>query len=351
MNKKTGLGILFFFLLSIFVAGCDTIVKKEGGDTTEFKRGSSGLVMEFVKNYPGNSYIVSGDTDEHDEKILIMIDLKNKGTYPDGDRFSKGKIYISGFDDEIIVIDEKPKELSEMFLPSASPINPLGGFDTAEFGGNIKAVKITVDEYNPTIMATACYPYGTKASPTVCVDPSPFDDRQEKVCHIGSQTLGTQGAPVAVTSIVQEAATDKIQFKITINNVGVGDVIKTGDSNNKEEDCPPETAAVSTLDRCNPLGCGKLDRKDFDRVKLTKVQIGDVNLLGGEKCSPFADGTEDIIKLFNGEGFVICTLTVSELGGGVQSAYTTPLNIELEYNYRSTISKPIKISKLTTVGG
>ena len=350
MSKKTGLGILFVFLSFIFVAGCDTIVKKGGGDTTEFKRGSSGLVMEFVRNYPGDGYIVNKDTPED---ILIMIDLKNKGTYPEGDKFEKGNVYISGFDDEIVDITVKSKSLSDpdMFLAAASPINPLGGFATVEFDGNIIADKITVDEYNPTIMATACYPYGTKASPTVCVDPSPFGDRQEKVCHIGSQTLGTQGAPVAVTSIVQEAATDKIQFKITINNVGVGDVIKTGDSNNKEEDCPPETAAVSTLDRCNPLGCGKLDRKDFDRVKLTKVQIGDVNLLGGEKCSPFADGTEDIIKLFNGEGFVICTLTVSELGGGVQSAYTTPLNIELEYNYRSTISKPIKISKLTTVGG
>ena len=351
MNKKTGLGILFVFLSFIFVAGCDTIVKKGGGDTTEFKRGSSGLVMEFVKNYPGNSYIVSGDTDEHDEKILIMIDLKNKGTYPDGDHFSKGKIYISGFDDEIIVIDEKPKELSKMFLPSASPINPLGGFATVEFDGNIIADKITVDEYNPTIMATACYPYGTKASPTVCVDPSPFDDRQEKVCHIGSQTLGTQGAPVAVTSIVQEAATDKIQFKITINNVGVGDVIKTGDSNNKEED----GTTVPTLDRCSPLSGGKLNRKDFDRVQVKKIKIGSVDLWSAtesdNKCSPFADGSNDIIKLFNGEGFVICTLTVSELGGGVQSAYTTPLNIELEYNYRSTISKPIKISKLTTVGG
>ena len=349
MNKKTGLGILFVFLSFIFVAGCDTIVKKGGGDTTEFKRGSSGLVMEFVRNYPGDGYIVNKDTPED---ILIMIDLKNKGTYPDGDHFSKGKIYISGFDDEIVDITVKSKSLSDpdMFLAAASPINPLGGFATVEFDGNIIADKITVDEYNPTIMATACYPYSTKASPTVCVDPSPFDDRQEKVCHIGSQTLGTQGAPVAVTSIVQEAATDKIQFKITINNVGVGDVIKTGDSNNKEED----GTTVPTLDRCSPLSGGKLNRKDFDRVQVKKIKIGSVDLWNANKnlnkCSPFADGSNDIIKLFNGEGFVICTLTVSELGGGVQSAYTTPLNIELEYNYRSTISKPIKISKLTTIG-
>ena len=345
MNKKTGLGILFFFLLSIFSTGCDTIQKKGTSSADDFKRGPSGLIMEFVRNYPGDSYIVNEGTNEN---ILIMIDLKNKGTYPEGDKFEKGNVYISGFDDEIINSGEKngstytkmvkSKSISDMFLPAASPINPLGGFATVEFEGKIIADKITVDEYNPTIMATACYPYGTKASPTVCVDPQPFDDRQEKVCHIGSQTLGTQGAPVAVTEITQEAATDKIQFKITIKNVGDGDVINS---------------SLGSLSKCSPLGGGKLDRKEFDRVQVTNIKIGSVDLWSDDKdlnkCSPFADGTQNIIRLFNGEGFVICTLTVPELGD-VQSAYTTPLNIELEYNYRSTISKPIKISKLTTVG-
>ena len=363
MNKKTGLGILFFFLLSIFSTGCDTIQKKGTSSADDFKRGPSGLIMEFVRNYPGDSYIVNEGTNEN---ILIMIDLKNKGTYPEGDKFEKGNVYISGFDDEIVdltgltdaqkggetptpeqieqtkqkQIGGKSKSLSDsdMFLPAASPINPLGGFATVEFEGKIIADKITVDEYNPTIMATACYPYGTLASPTVCVDPLPFDDRQEKVCHIGSQTLETQGAPVAVTKITQEASTNKIQFKITIKNVGDGDVINS---------------SPGSLSRCNPLGGGKLDRKEFDRVQVTKIKIGSVDLWHADKnnnnCSPFADGSNDIIKLFNGEGFVICTLTVSGLGD-VQSAYTTPLNINLSYNYRSTISKPIKISKLTTVG-
>jgi hypothetical protein len=244
-------------------------------------------------------------------------------------------------------MQEKSKNLTRMFLPAASPINPLGGIDTVDFDGEIVSNKITVDEYNPTILATLCYPYATKASPTVCVDPQPFDDKQEKVCSIGGQTLEIQGAPVAVTKIEQEASTNKIQFKIYVSNLGSGDVIKTGDSNNKEKG----SSTVPTLDRCSPLGGGVLDRKDFDRVQLKKVQIGDVDLLKDNKCSPFADGTkgtDNLIRLFNGEGFVICTLEVPKLGD-IQSAYTTPLNIELRYNYRSTISKNIKISKLTTI--
>ena len=94
---------------------------------------------------------------------------------------------------------------------------------------------------------------------------------------------------------------------------------------------------------------------------MKEVKIGNVDLLAKVKCSPFADNTGStdtkLIQLFNGEGFIICTLDLNnEQSKGtvfenVQSAYTTPLSIVLGYNYRSTISKPIKILKLTTVGG
>jgi len=427
MTKKYKIFWIVFVFLFIFATGCDLIQKDSKGGSTEFVKSDSGLVMEFIKNYPGDRYLVSDDTGVK-EKISIIIDVRNKGTFPEGQHFDAGKIYISGFDDDIIdmsgiilenievngispeaikkfteshiltlasifgksigetgsvwggitnneitsltdenerkrladLIDNekklKQKEgktelLAPKFLPAASEVNPLGGFATAEFDGEIVADKITVDQYTPTILATVCYPYATKASPTVCIDPFPFDDRQEKVCNIGTQTLSSQGAPVQVTKIEQEASTKKIQFKIHIKNVGGGDVIQTGNSKNLEGGTLP------TLDRCSPLGNGLLDRKDFDRVQLNKVQIGSVDLLKDAQgnfrnpklCSPFADGSDDIIRLFDGVGFVICTLTVDDLGS-IQSAYTTPLNIELEYNYRSTISKQIEISKLKTVG-
>lgn len=431
---KISFGILLIFLLFVFATGCDLIKRDKGSnDNTDFEMGSSGLVMEFVPNYPGNNYMVSGgaSNDAETEPIFIMIDVRNKGTYSLGegsvddtpvgrdvptfeeflekevkvlaDEYEKyanqranqgktfeeffeakfkltlrefltfgdsppgeeidpelydlylsasqiylkkypgvsegsalggGRIYLSGFDTRIIDIKDKSENLESKYLPAASPINPLGGFDTVEFEGRIVAKDVTIDEYNPTILATACYPYATKASPTVCIDPQPFDDRQEKVCNIGSQTLETQGAPITVTRIDQEASTTKMQFKITIENVGGGDVLKPGDD---------------TLEKCNPLEGGSLDRKDFDRVQLTKVEVGGVDLFEKGKCSPFADGSDNLVRLFDGEGFVICTLDMSMLGGA-QSAYTTPLNIKLIYNYRSTISKSIRISKLTSIG-
>jgi len=362
MIKKELIGLLLI-LFFVFIAGCDTLLK--GGadnEETDFKRTSEGLFMGFVNNYPQERFIVGNI----DEEITVVIDVRNKGTYPsetsknslsvEEGYFKLGNIHISGFDDEILkfeeevstgaggaaesvkIKDKNSESLSKLFLQPASPINPNGGFDTAEFVGKIIANKIVIDEYEPTILATACYPYFTKASPTICIDPHPFDSRQEKVCGIGTTTLTSQGAPIAVTKVEQEAATGKIQFKIHIKNVGNGDVIWDKSVENLG-------GRGGLMDRCSPVGGGILNRKDFDRVQLESVKIGSVDLFKTGKCGPFSDGTNNIVKLFGGEGFVICTLNIAELGN-IQSAYTTPINVELRYAYRSTISKRIDIRKL-----
>lgn len=363
-REKILIDILLIFLLAISAAGCDKIGGKDKKESTEFVRGPEGLVMSFVPNYPQDRFIVSKpkQAGEEEEPISVLIEVRNKGTYPPegkidhygkGDEhvyFGLGALHLSGFDKTIIQIKENnveklSKRLGQdngdfiLYLPAASSVNPLGSIDTAEFDGIISTDNILIDSYNPTILVTACYPYFTKSTPAVCIDPEPFDSRQEKVCAIGSQAVPNQGAPVAVTRIDQEAAAGKIQFKISIKNVGDGDVVwdKEGIS---------ELSAL--LDRCSPNEGGKLDRKDFDRVQLEKVEIGEVDLFSGNKCAPFADGTNNIVRLFDGEGFVICTYDVPDT---VQSAYTTPIDIELRYAYRSTISKPIQIKKLETVGG
>ncbi len=343
---------LCVLLLAASISGCDKIVKKEK-DASEFERGPEGLVMEFVPNYPQDKFIVSKPKPgEEGEPISILVEVRNKGTYPPDDdpdkiehaRFGAGEIHLSGFDTSIIKMEKLSQEIGKadgefiLYLPAASSVNPLGGVDTAEFDGKIVADNILIDSYNPTILVTACYPYFTKSTPTVCIDPEPFDSRQEKVCAIGSQTVPAQGAPVAVTRIDQEAAAGKIQFKISIKNVGDGDVIWNESIGRLD----------SLLDACNPNEGGKLDRKHFDRVQLEKVKIGNKNLFADGKCAPFADGTNNIVRLFNGEGFIICTYDVPNT---IQSAYTTPIDIELRYAYRSTISKPIQIKKLETVGG
>ena len=89
-------------------------------------------------------------------------------------------------------------------------------------------VPFGADKYSPEILVTACYRYKTIADPKVCIDPNPFRAVQErKVCEVRDQSLGGgQGAPVAVTKIEEQVGSDKIHFRIFIQNVGDGEVIE-----------------------------------------------------------------------------------------------------------------------------
>ena len=325
MARNTGiirLEIFFVLLLLILVSGCQTKDGKQSSKDTS--TGTEGITINFLPNSPQDKYVVSND---QEEPISIILEIRNKGSYPrenDVNELSRGQVYISGFDDNIIRMEEAGKRLDRQFLEGRSSINPEGGFDIMEFKGSIYTSGIVIEKYEPAILATLCYPYATKASPSVCIDPFPFDEKQKKVCKVGSQTLASQGAPIAITSIDQEASSTKIQFKINLKNAGKGDIIK-----------------IDTLDRCNPTGGQSLERNDFDRIEMVRADAG----LSTLRCGPFTEGN-GIIRLNNGQGFIICTLD-KESYQDTKSAYTTPLNLEFRYGYRTTASKPIKISKIT----
>jgi len=309
MSKITLL-IISIFILSGCTLGSDN-------EPRELKRGTDGLVISFSANAPQDTYVIS----DYEEPISMIIEVRNKGSYPledDINILSRGQVYLSGFDQNFIYLDSTQRRLNSQHLLGATSFNPDGGFDTLEFRGKISADSILVERYDPIILATLCYPYVTKTSPSVCLDPSPFDFKQEKVCTIGSQTLPNQGAPVQITTIDQEASSTKIQFRIGVKNVGGGDVIN-----------------LNKLEQCNPFSQG-LDLTDFDVVTIERAEVGFARL----QCNP------NPIKLFEGEGFTICDLNDYD---DVQSAYTTPLNLELKYGYRYTTSKQIKINKIRSV--
>ncbi len=395
----------YLLLLAVILAGC---AKKE--DNTEGTiTGTEGLEISFVENFPQEKYVISP---EETQSFTVVVDIKNKGAYsleaelkenpeykkeaepfnnaiilytgeiaiweekikkemvkekPDAtviatlkselqakktklrenedalsalkkkipkdenDPLKNAKLFIGGFDKGIIPMGVTSETLYDKLLPAASPLNPDGGFDSVTFNGEIVADNLKVNRYEPMVLATACYPYTTKAGPNVCIDPNPFDTKQEKVCSLGSQTLTSQGAPVAVIKIDEEASSKKLRFKIAIKNAGTGDVI-----------------SLSSLDKCSSQ-TNLLKREDFDLVELSSVKAGTIELL--DNCGPFAKKDTHLIRLFEGEGFVVCTIGIGDTeedtkGLGSTSAYLTPLSIELKYGYRNTVLKQVSIRKL-----
>ena len=89
----------------------------------------------------------------------------------------------------------------------------------------------------------------------------------------------------------------------------------------------------------------KLDRKDMDFVKIENIKVSDESIKG--TCKPIVnvEGHSNYARLFDNEGFIICSVQKDE---DIKTAYTTPLSIELSYGYRTSISKTVEIINVPT---
>ncbi|MBS3103012.1 hypothetical protein J4458_06245 [Candidatus Woesearchaeota archaeon] len=337
-NKKVVL-LLAFLLLIVILAGCKNSQTK-GAKSEQAFTGTQGLVVNFLPNNPPDKLIA----DSNQVEIPILIEVRNRGTYPAPDKSERWSendvIFLSGFDPKLIPNwrvdnkdsgEENPKiSLSLKSLEGKNILNPEGGYDSAEFVGSLDISNLKIDRYKPSFLVTACYNYVTRATPTVCIDPNPFSlTKEKKICDVKAVSLTNQGAPVAVTRIEEEILRNSFNFKIYFKNVGGGDVI-----------------AVDKLNRCAPAPSSeKLDRKDIDLVKIVDVKLSDESIK--DSCKPVAevDGSRDYARLFNNEGFIVCSAPKRE---EIKTAFTTPLSVELLYGYRNSISKTVEIINVPT---
>ena len=342
------LNMLLFFIVIIFVFGCSG--RKDVKDAKDNVRvGAEGMSIAFVAaNPPNELHIDASSTND----FKVLMEVRNKGAYPQPDettRFENSRMYISGFDPDIMKLEPLDSaignDISNLALDGRSDLNPYGSLDVMAFKGSIDYGRMIVERYEPILLATLCYNYNTVAGPSVCIDPDPYSiTNEKKVCQIHNFDMNEgQGGPVAVTSIQEEAFASKTSFKVIVKNVGGGDVLKLAPGD-------------STLDKCNPdkpgtggafeVSKSKVTLEDMDKVYVNEVSISGKNL----ECAPFLDSpgstrnTQGVMRLVNGEGFIICDLKKEQYGNTV-SAYTTPLQIKLSYGYRTSTARKLLIIK------
>ena len=332
IKLKKNLVLALFLMLLISVSGCSgkKDVKKS---LEEIRTGTEGISLSFLPNNPPATIHVA----DADTVFDVVLELKNRGAYPqpDEDKKQQVAVYLSGYDRSILnlVVNQEDVNRLSTSLEGKSNVNIIGGTDIVSFKGTITGNNLKVEKYEPTLLATACYQYFTTAGPSVCIDPDPYSTLiQKKVCEVNDISLSSQGAPIAVTSIGEEAFQDKTQFKISIKNVGSGDVIK-------------KEAVIAN--KCDPIAQDKIGRDDVDKVYLEEVTIGGTEL----ECSPFADGSvkgnKGNIRLINGEAYVVCELIKQGYDAYriSKTSFTTPLNIKLAYGYRTTAQRSLQIKK------
>lgn len=289
--------IIFLATLLLILAGCGG--GSSDGLNSNWKVGTEGVVMEFLQSSPPTD-VYAG------EEYPLVVELRNKGNYPDNnDDDLDVTLFFSGFDRNLIGLDYDDTTSIEGGLTQT---NQEGGLTYYETDFDVELYS-DADSLPQNLKVTACYEYETRAALDICVDPDPVKN-DEDTCYPGvSGGLGSQAAPVAVTSVHQESLKGKVRVTMKIQNVGTGTVFR-------DSQC------------INP------DIIDKDVVYIEEVYLGDEEM----DCSP-----SETVRLVNGVGTLTCTLDgLDEL----DPAYRTSLGVHLVYNYKNSISKSMTIKRI-----
>lgn len=284
----------------------------------EYKKGTQGIEVGFLGE--GNvKKIYEGSP------LDIILELKNLGSYEE----PYGKVMLYGYDGSIIQFSDEEEEgtvvennYAKKELPKLSARNaymPQGGYDTMTFKVPENMINIVSGaSYDPEFIASVCYHYKTQATPTVCIIPDESILTKNNACKPSTLRLDSQGGPVAVTKVEEEAASGNVNFVITIENLGGGKVVS------------------------NDLESYSLCPFNLKENNLNKISV-EMEIKGLQKvgCTP-SDG---FVKLYNNKGTMHCTFRPNDHQSQTAS-YTTPLNIILDYHYTDSISKKIEIMNI-----
>ncbi len=310
MEKNKITTLICLFLISTLITGCGSFQRgqDEPPVSAEFTAtGTQGIVMNFLPDQPPNKVYT-------ESPLTFLFEVRNRGTYT----VPNAAFYLTGFDPNIIM-GLPPSYILTEPLEGKSQFNPEGGYTTLEFSTPSVSLPPSMPNYRPTFMLTACYPYKTVATPLICVDPNPLDTTTDKACRVQKvYSTGSQGAPVAVQSIESEARPNGMYFRIHIANTAGG-----------TEQASGTVFDLGSMNKC-PGGLSYTDLNKLDyRVSISQQPL---------ECEP-RDGR---IRLVNDKAVIFCKhLNLQNI-----PAYQTPIEVELNYGYKSSISKMVDIENL-----
>lgn len=195
---------------------------------------------------------------------------------------------------------------------------PGGEYGFIDMTGHIFAWPAGLDELNMNLNVHSCYGYATYAAPTICIDPTPYDIDEDDCTPREYTWSGSQGAPVAISSIKQDPAGDKLYLTFTIRHVGGGSVVDLGH-----------------LERCSPYFLGNFGERYRDVVYIADARIGNQRMV----CTP---GYR--IRLNDGVGTFTCEYEL--LHATSRTGYETPAVVELWYGYHDEIETNMYIKRV-----
>lgn len=292
--------IIMIMMLTLLISGCNSQGRDNLPDAN-YHSGTEGLHLEFLPNAPPSKIY-------NKDPLDVMLEVTNRGATD----VVQGKIYLTGFDKNYLQLTSTDSSGGSISIEGKSIYNPDGRLNKIiGFTDGLVEVPEGADKIAHSIKATACYLYQTQGQGSVCIDPDPRKIT-EKVCTVSTVSMGgSQGAPIAITSIEPQITRDRATFKINFQNVGGGTVF---DNHIGVNNCHTS-----------------LEYTDIDVVDVI-VKLSDKTLT----CEP-NNGMG--VRLLNGNGYLYCYYA-GNLG---EDAYSTQISVEINYGYRTSISKNIEV--------
>ncbi len=347
MQKK----ILMLLFLVIFLVGCNgiKIIKNDPTNPNKYTvTGTGGVSVEFLQKapppvvYAENNFPVAVKLVNTGGSDIAFNEKTNKGA---------GVLALSVEPDYNCVIsydnlqqpyraeiDQKtncptPDTLLWVTHPTFSLLGrsrtmPKGEEKVIYFDVFAKKLDTQSESRSSTVIATACYPYQTMLTSTVCVDTDPLGIRHKnKVCSVQNiDGNAGQGAPVAIPLIeprIVPKGSDILEphFVIHVENRGMGQVVN----------------AERVEQLCKGEGFNYRDEV------LNRFTV--IATLGTEQLMCENEGK---LRLYEKKDSIRCWLDMDKIFDKLtinKDPYTTQLSVILTYGYTQSASATYKIER------
>ncbi|MBU0980616.1 MAG: hypothetical protein KJ709_07440 [Nanoarchaeota archaeon] len=298
MRRKTVLTALLAMIL--LMTACGRIGGGGGDDAGrgEYATGY-GLELDFVNSMPP-------DLVQLESKFPIGVEIRNAGS----EGIQDGLLTLVNYYHNFIEIEDKTTyDIGrDRVFEGSSEYNRMGDYELVVF--KAEAVKSTSESEEVLFKAKACYPYETRASPTLCMNTNKYSFLQAftQVCTVGDVRVPIQGAPLQVTKVEEkifdlDEATSTLQLIIHLKNIGLGKV----------------TTRTSYKKECEGKAIAENELNDIDLM----IHFSDMDL-DRSSCHKPTINENDLTEMT-----IFCTTTINK----ARSAYTTPISIILRYGY------------------
>lgn len=289
----------------------------------EIYKGRIGVELDFLQNKLPDE-VFEG------EELNYVVRIENKGVY----KVQNSKLIVS-LEKGIIKTGSTDKCTSQdniavcnnLVLEGKDFFKDFNDFSIIEIPLKVNELDELREYHDSYIYTNFCYDYMGLAFTEICIDTDPHSiTATEKPCE-GSSVISMsdgQGGPVVINRIEPRMfiENDKLkpQFKIFLQNTASGTVIKKG--------------SVSEV-----CGNSQLNSDTYNSVKLSALEFSNYKL-SDFTCIP------NELSLRNEEDFIVCTLNKG-IDRKTTPTYVTPLKIQIDYGYTQSVSKQIKVKKIS----